>query len=310
MARRPEAPWTAAEIGDQRGRTVVVTGANTGIGFETARLMAAAGARVVLACQDAARGAAALQRLRADGHDVSGLTLDLASLASVRAAAGQVLAEHERIDVLICNAGVMMPPPLPTADGFEPHLGVNHLGHFALTGLLLERLTAAPAGRVVVVSSLDHRRGRIEPAELGPEHPIRPMAGYARSKLANLLFAFELDRRLRAAAGTTTIAVAAHPGGAATEVIRHSPLLLRIHGNRFLSRAGEMVIHSPAQAALPSVRAAVDPGVRGGDFLGPAGRLGLAGPPVRVRAAARAHDPALAARLWRESERLTGVHYL
>ncbi|MBW4717544.1 oxidoreductase [Saccharothrix obliqua] len=292
--------WTEADIPDQRGRVAVVTGANTGIGFETARALAARGATVVLACRDPRRADDAAERISrvAPGAEVRVVHLDLASLASVRGAA-EAIAEHGRIDLLVNNAGVTGLRGR-TRDGFEIQFGVNHLGHFALTGLLADRLLATPGSRVVTVSSIGHRLGVLDPAD--PQTGGR--SAYARSKLANLLFSHELHRRLRAA-GADTSALAAHPGGAATEVFRNSSAWFRAP-NLLLAR---LLGRTPAMGALPTLRAATDPAARGGEYYGPGGLFEVHGHPERVTAAARAHDTALQQHLWRASERLSGVTY-
>src|SRR6266699_5420242 len=221
------AKWTSDDVPGQRGRLAVVTGANTGLGFETARVLAARGASVVLAVRDTEKGKRAAARIAgtAPGADVMVQPLDLACLDSVRAAAGELRATHPRIDLLINNAGVMFTPKQTTRDGFELQFGTNHLGHFAFTGLLLEQMLPVPGSRVVTVSSLAHRiRARINFGDLQSERSYSRVAAYSQSKLANLLFTYELARRLSSAA-TTTIAVAAHPGLAATELTRHTPAI-------------------------------------------------------------------------------------
>src|SRR5690349_3461166 len=219
------ARWTSDDMPGQRGRLAVVTGANTGLGFETARILAARGASVVLAVRDTDKGKAAAARIAgtAPGATVTVQPLDLASLESIRAAAGELRARHPAIDLLVNNAGVMFPPRQTTGDGFELQLGTNHLGHFALTGLLLEQMLPVPGSRVVTVSSLAHRvRARINFDDLQGQRSYSRVAAYSQSKLANLMFTYELHRRLSSAA-TTTIAVAAHPGLAATELTPHTP---------------------------------------------------------------------------------------
>lgn len=298
--------WTEDEIGDQTGRTALVTGGNSGIGFCTAQRLREHGAAVVLGCRDVGRGKAAATALQAlgPGVPVRTLALDLASLASVRAAAALL---DGRLDLLVCNAGVMLAPAGRTEDGFEPHLGVNHLGHFALTGLLLDRLLATPGSRVVVVASLGHRQARIDPDHLGRAPSRLRFADYARSKLANLLFAQELHHRLTAA-GASSIAVAAHPGGARTNIVRHSARL-----SRRLARQDQgwrrHLFQEPEVAALSVVRAATDPTAAGGEFYGPDGPFGLTGRPSLTRAAPRVYDRHLQRRLWTASEELTGVRY-
>ncbi|HEX3779590.1 MAG TPA: SDR family NAD(P)-dependent oxidoreductase [Pseudonocardiaceae bacterium] len=298
--------WTAADVPDQSGRTAVITGANSGLGFEVARVLAERGATVVLACRDTDRAGRAADRIRADtpNADIRITQLDLASLDSVRAAAEHLGDDHPRIDLLINNAGLMMPPYGRTEDGFELQFGINHLGHFALTGLLLDRLVTVPGSRIVTISSNAHKGGRINFDDLGSDERYRRTAAYAQSKLANLLFTYELQRRL-AEAGAETIAVAAHPGGSRTELTRNTPRPLR-PATRVLMR---IMGQSAAMGALPTLRAAVDAAVRGGDYYGPDGRSEQTGYPKLVESNARSHDSADQRRLWIESQRLTNVSY-
>jgi NAD(P)-dependent dehydrogenase (short-subunit alcohol dehydrogenase family) len=293
--------WGEADIPDQSGRTAVVTGANSGIGFETARALAAKGARVVLACRSEEKGRDASLRLAAavPGADARFERLDLGSLASVRAFAEKLCAREPRLDLLVNNAGVMMPPYGKTEDGFETQLGTNHLGHFALTGLLLEPLRRTPKARVVSVSSLAHFWGGIAFDDLQSERSYNPTRAYGQSKLANLLFVLELQRRL-AAARVDALAAAAHPGSTRTELQRHSGLMHAI-----------VLVFSqqPREGALPTLYAATAPDVRGGEYFGPSGFAGCIGPPGRARSSPRARDAAAAQRLWDVSERLTGVRY-
>jgi NAD(P)-dependent dehydrogenase (short-subunit alcohol dehydrogenase family) len=301
-------PWTAQSVGDQRGRTAVITGANSGIGFETAKVLAEGGATVVLACRDLGKAKEAADRIAAEvpGATVDVVRLDLASLASVRQAAGQIRSRYPRLDLLINNAGLMMPPYGRTEDGFELQIGTNHLGHFALTGLLLDRLLATPGSRVVTVSSFGHRSGRIDLDDLDfSRRAYRPTAGYGQSKLANLLFTYELQRRL-AAVGTQTIAVALHPGAVPTELQRHAGGAMRVAGQLLMSRLGQ---RDAAMGALATLRAATDPGVRGGEYYGPVGFLGWSGYPAVAESSARSHDTDMQRRLWAESEALTEVSY-
>jgi NAD(P)-dependent dehydrogenase (short-subunit alcohol dehydrogenase family) len=298
------ARWTSDDMPGQHGRLAVVTGANTGLGFETARILAARGASVVLAVRDTDKGKAAAARIAgtAPGANVTVQPLDLASLDSVRAAAGELRARHPRIDLLVNNAGVMFPPRQATADGFELQLGTNHLGHFALTGLLLEQMLPVPGSRVVTVSSQAHRiRARINFDDLQAERSYSRVAAYSQSKLANLMFTYELARRLSAAA-TTTIAVAAHPGLAATELTRHVPAIAAYFYARVISQ-------NPAMGALPVLRAATDPGVLGGQYYGPGGIFGTRGYPEPARSSRQSHDTAIQRRLWTVSEELTGVTF-
>ena len=299
--------WTAADAPDLAGRTAVITGANTGLGLEVAKVLAAHHARVVLAVRNPGKGAEAAAAITAltPGAEVTVQPLDLTSLASVRAAAEGLRSAHERIDLLINNAGVMWTPPSTTADGFELQFGTNHLGHFALTGLLLDRLLPVEGSRVVTVSSVGHRiRPRIDFDDLAFEHDYDRVAAYGRSKLANLLFTYELQRRL-AAAGAPTAAVAAHPGGSDTDLVRHSPSWLQ----RLNSVFGSLVMQSAAMGALPILRAATDPAVTGGEYYGPSGFRELRGYPKVVSSSARSHDAEVQGRLWTASEELTGVTF-
>ncbi|GIG40567.1 SDR family NAD(P)-dependent oxidoreductase [Cellulomonas phragmiteti] len=292
--------WTEQDIPDQSGRVVVVTGANTGLGHETARALAEHGARVVLAVRDVAKGEQAAARLPGD---VSVQALDLTSLASVRAAAADLRAAHPRIDLLINNAGVMYTPKQTTADGFELQLGTNHLGHFALTGLLLDRLLPVPGSRVVTVSSNAHRlRAAIHFDDLQWERSYDRAGAYGQSKLANLMFTYELQRRL--ASHGTTVAVAAHPGLSRTELARNAPTALRLPLT-WLSP----LFPSAAMGALPTLRAATDPGVVGGQYYGPDGRREVRGHPTLVTSSPDSHDRATQQRLWTVSEELTGVAF-
>ncbi len=291
-----------SSVPDQSGRTVFITGANTGIGWEAARVLAARGARVLLGCRSACRGADARRRiLDLHGHaNVALVPLDLGSLASVRVAAAQVLREP-RLDVLINNAGIMVPPRQLTEDGFESQFGVNHLGHFALTGLLLPRIKDQDGARIVTVSSHAHRVGTIQFDDLAAEQRYRRQGRYAQSKLANLLFSYELQRRLQGA-GCRAIAVACHPGGADTELSRNLP--------RFAVDLIPLVrwaLNTPAQGALPTLRAVVDTAAKGGEYFGPAGFAELTRGARQVRSTSRSHDRALARRLWEVSVELTGV---
>jgi NAD(P)-dependent dehydrogenase (short-subunit alcohol dehydrogenase family) len=302
--------WTAADVPDQSGRTAVVTGAGGGLGLETAGVLAGRGARVVLAGRDLGKAERAADRIRsaARGASVLVVQLDLASLASVRAAAGQIRDACPRLDLLINNAAVMAIPRELTEDGFERTLATNHLGHFALTGLLLGRLLDTQGSRVVTVSSNGHRPGIMDFDNLQLASRYKPWRAYYRSKLANLLFTYELQRRL-AAAGAGTSALAAHPGNARTDLWRHSSRFDQaLYRDRF--RVLTFWFAQSAQAgALPTLRAATDPAARGGEYYGPGGPLQFTGHPVRVESSARSRDEAAAARLWEVSEELTGVSY-
>ncbi len=301
--------WSAHDIPDQSGRVAVVTGANSGIGFVTARELARRGARVVLACRDETRGRAAEELMRAQvpGADVNLVRLDLADLASVRAFAADL--KEDRVDLLVNNAGVMALPQRRTVDGFEMQLGTNHLGHFALTGLLLPRLReAGPGARVVTVSSGLHFLGTPDPRDLQMDHRYRRWLAYGRSKSANLLFVHELARRL-AAEGSAVVAAAAHPGYAATNLQTAGP---RMEERAWRERGAELlnrfVAQSAEEGALPSLYAATAPGVRPDDFFGPRVQLWRGAPTRSLRARWTVDDRASAG-LWAVSERLTGVSF-
>ncbi|MGE2832944.1 SDR family NAD(P)-dependent oxidoreductase [Mycobacterium sp. SMC-4] len=299
--------WTAADVPDQSGRVAVVTGANTGIGYEAAAVLAARGAHVVVAVRDLTKGQNAVDRIRRDTPtaEVSLQELDLSSLDSVRRAATDLKAAHPRIDLLINNAGVMYPPKQVTRDGFELQFGTNHLGHFALTGLLLDALLPVDGSRIVTVASMAHRNmADIHFDDLQWERRYNRVAAYGQSKLANLMFTYELQRRL-AANGAKTIAVAAHPGLSNTELMRHIPLM-KLPG---VPKLADLVTNSPAVGALPTLRAATDPAVQGGQYYGPSGFQEMVGYPVLVQSTKKSHDVAVQQRLWAVSEELTGVTY-
>jgi NAD(P)-dependent dehydrogenase (short-subunit alcohol dehydrogenase family) len=294
--------WTADNIPDQKGRTAIVTGANTGIGLETARELARKGAHVTLACRSRDKGEAALADIRSTvpAASVDLQLLDLADLRDVAAFADRFKAANARLDLLVCNAGVMAPPASKTAQGFELQFGVNHLAHFALTGALLPLLLATPGARIVVVSSNAGGMGKIDFDDLNFEkRGYSAWPAYSQSKLANQLFVRELSCRLRAA-GSTVMATAAHPGWTATELQRH---------NLFARLMNPLVAMKPTQGALPTLRAATDPQAANGDYFGPNGRLGWTGYPIRVPMDKRALNEADAERLFRASEQLAGVSY-
>ena len=300
------ANWTAADIPDQTGRVAVITGANTGLGYETAAALADHGARVVLAVRNLDKGKDAAARIAAKspGADVALQELDLTSLDSVRTATERLKSDYDHIDLLINNAGVMYTPKETTKDGFELQFGTNHLGHFALTGLLLERLLPVPGSRVVTVSSMGHRiLADIHFDDLQWERSYNRVAAYGQAKLANLLFTYELQRRL--APHGTTIAAAAHPGGSNTELGRYTPTVFRPLVNVFFS----VIAQDAAMGALPTLRAATDPAVLGGQYYGPDGFAETRGHPKIVSSSAKSHDPDRQRRLWTVSEELTGVRY-
>jgi NAD(P)-dependent dehydrogenase (short-subunit alcohol dehydrogenase family) len=305
----PPAPsrWTAADIPDQSGRTIIVTGANSGLGYQTALELARHGAHVVMTARDGEKGRAAKARIEAER--VSGSLelrkLDLADLDDVKRFAATIIADGLPVDVLINNAGVMMPPRSLTRQGHEQQFGVNHLAHFVLTALLIERLAQSSDGRVVTVSSDLHKRGQIHFDDLTGARDYGRMSFYAQSKFANVLFALELDRRLKAA-GLPVKSLLAHPGYSATNLQLNGPtgilkLFMRI-GNRFLAQ-------DVAMGALNELYAATAPAAAGGQFIGPDGRGEKSGYPKIVQPIAAARDPDLAKRLWRLSEDLTGVRF-
>lgn len=294
--------FTNSDVPDQSGRTILVTGANTGLGFETAKVLAERGARVLLGCRSVGKANTAIDAIRGDVSDANldVVQLDQADLASVHDAAAQV-NEEQRLDVVVNNAGIMMPPKEFTADGFESQFGVNHLGTFALTSLLLPKLDEQPNGRVVVTSSIAHRGAKIFFDDIDAAGSYRAQERYGQSKLANLMFAFELDRRLRRAR-SSTIAVGCHPGIADTELARHLPSLVRFAVPLF-----RPFFNSASDGAWPTLMAATGPGVKGGDYFGPTRRGETAGPAGKAHATSVARDDALAARLWELSVEMTGV---
>ncbi len=293
--------WITKNIPAQNGKLFLVTGANSGIGFEVTRGLAQQGASVVMACRDLEKAAQAAGQVREE-HPKAQLhvmELDLADLRSVRDFAEQFHRKYNRLDVLINNAGVMATPYRKTADGFELQFGVNHLGHFALTGLLLDLLKATPGSRVVTVSSYAHWFGFINFGDLNAEKFYYRWMAYTQSKLANLLFAYELNRRL-ARAGEDTFSLAAHPGSTVTQLQQYTRLFTFING---------LIGHGSQPAALPILYAATRPELQGGDYIGPDGFLGQRGFPHKALSSPVARNEKLARRLWEVSEELTGVEY-
>ncbi|MFE4829176.1 oxidoreductase [Streptomyces sp. NPDC056672] len=304
--------WTAARIPDQRGRTAVITGAGSGIGFEAARALAVRGATVVLAVRDPEKGNRARARITGEAPQarVEVQRLDLSSLASVRAAAEELRAAHPRLDLLINNAGVMRVPHQTTVDGFELHFGTNHLGHFALTGLLIEQMLDVAGSRVVTVSSADERRtdGMVAEDVHWTARQYSTTGAYAQSKLANIMFTYELQRRLSGRSGP--VALAAHPGGSDTEGARRtiggfSPALRAA----FAVVIRPLLFQSSEQGAWPTLRAATDPDAVGGQYYGPGGFLESKGHPKAVQSSKESHDTEMQARLWELSEELTQVKF-
>lgn len=297
--------WTAADVPDQTGRVAVITGANSGLGLETARELSRCGATVVMAVRSLDRGEAAADDIRAGqpDADVRLQQVDISSLESIRTGTAALRANLDKIDLLINNAGVMYTPRQSTADGFEMQFGTNHLGHFALTGLLLDKLLGVDGARVVTVSSIGHRvRSKIDFDDLNAEQGYNRIAAYGRSKLANLLFTYELHRRLREADAAVE-ALAAHPGVSDSELGRHIP------GADFLRPVTKIMTQSPAMGALPTLRAATDPDAVGGQYYGPDGFMETRGHAVLVGSSDRSHEAETQQRLWQASEELTDVTY-
>ena len=303
--------WTIDDMPSLAGRVIVVTGANSGLGYEGARGFARRGAKVIMACRNIGKGEDARQKIVAESPTakVEVMALDLASLASVRRFAEDVLAQTDRLDALCNNAGVMALPRCETADGFEMQLGTNHFGHFALTGRLLPLLLKTAGARIVTQSSGAHRMGRMAFDDLAGKQSYGKWTAYGQSKLANLLFAFELDRRLRARRAKA-MSVACHPGYAATELQAAGP---KMEGSAFMESimalGNRLLAQDAAKGALPMLYAATAPDIEGGDYIGPDGIGELWGYPKKVQPTARARDPEPAARLWTVSEELTGVRY-
>lgn len=296
------ARWTHDNIPAQTGRVAIVTGANSGIGLEAARALAHKGATVVFACRNEAKAQAAMADIRAgvDGADLRFIPLDLADLESVAAFASTATEQLDRLDLLINNAGVMVPPEGRTKQGFELQFGVNHLGHFALTAQLFDLLAKTEGSRVVNLSSMAHRFGSMDFDDLDFEsRGYSANAAYGQSKLANLLFTRELARRARAAGVDVTV-TAAHPGWTATNLQQHSSVF------QFLSPVVGM---KPQKGALPTLRAAIDPAAQSGDYFGPKGLMEIRGWPVKVDTTPAAKSDADAARLWEVSEARTGVRF-
>ena len=301
--------WNLSQIGDQKDKTVIITGANSGIGFESARVFATQGARVIFACRDPKKAEDAMAQIK-EGNpaaEMNFIPLDLASLASIRNFSEQFIAGYDSLDVLLNSAGIMMVPYGLTVDGFERQLGTNHFGHFALTGLLIERLVKTPGSRVVNISSNAHYSGEIDFSDIFfEEGGYTPMGAYSRSKLANLLFTYELQRRLENL-GTSTLALAAHPGISATGLADHfvsQPFTWLVRG------AMKLVFQSAAMGALPGLRAVVDPQAIGGQYYGPDGKGEKSGNPIVVDSNSTSKNKESARTLWERSEDLTGVAYL
>jgi NAD(P)-dependent dehydrogenase (short-subunit alcohol dehydrogenase family) len=294
--------WDSSDILDQKDRVAIVTGSSSGIGYETARVLAEKKATVIVAVRNLKKGETVVQKIKASHPhaDLRVMELDLASLTSVRNFAKKFEEEYSRLDLLINNAGVMMPPYSKTADGFERQFGTNHLGHFALTGLLFDLINRTPGSRIVNVSSSAHHYGQLDFDDLNWEkRPYKKMRTYGDSKIANIYFTYELQRRLNGN-GSDTLVTAAHPGWTATELQRHVGVLGFL--NHFFSQDITM-------GALPTLYAAVGEDVEGGDYYGPSGWREMKGYPKKVESNALSHDKEVAAKLWEFSEELTGVQF-
>ena len=301
--------WTFENIPDLQGKTIIVTGGNSGLGYESVKAFALKGATVILACRNLAKGEKAKNEILKTNPsgEIQVMQLDLANLTSVEAFAEKFASEHKQLDVLLNNAGIMATPNIKTDDGFEAQLGTNHLGHFALTGHLLPMLKGTPQSRVVNVSSLANKGGKMDFNDLMFEkcRKFKPMRAYGQSKLANLLFTYELQRFFEAN-NIDCIAVAAHPGGSNTRLANH------FETNKFMeavSKIARGAMQPAAKGALPQIRASVDANVKGGDYFGPSGIGELFGYPVLVKSNAASHNEENARKLWAVSEKLTGVKY-
>ncbi len=303
--------WIEENIPDQTGKLALITGANSGIGFHAARFLAARGARILMACRSPDKGQQAVSAILADNPVVAPelIRLDLADLASIHSCASKLSASYPRLDILINNAGVMALPRRQTKDGFEMQFGINHLGHFALTGLLLNSLLSAPAARVVTVSSSMHLFGKMNFDDLNAEKRYQKWSAYGQSKLANLLFAYEIQRRL-ARNGFSTISLGCHPGFASTNLQIAGPRMegsqVKVLFNKVVNR---LFAQSAQMGALPVLYAAVSSQLSGSEYIGPGSFGGYRGYPKKVKSSAASHDVEVAAQLWTVSEELTGVHY-
>jgi NAD(P)-dependent dehydrogenase (short-subunit alcohol dehydrogenase family) len=300
--------WTAQQMPSQAGKTALVTGANSGIGYQTAVELARHGAHVLLGCRNAEKGQAALLRLQgeAPGASVEVVALDMASLQSIRGFATEFAARGKALDMLINNAGVMgFPKRELTVDGFEGQFGTNHLGHFALTGLLIPQLLAAAAPRVVTVASIAHRRAKMDFDNLQGEKSYKPMGAYGQTKLANILFADELNRRA-VAEGSRLVSMPVHPGVSVTNIFANGPGTGGLKAVIF-GLLSKVIMQSDAAGALPTLYAATAPEAKGGEYIGPDGFMEMKGSPVVVQPKPQGKDEAVAKRLWTVSEELTGV---
>ena len=301
--------WTINNIEDLGGKVYIVTGANSGLGFESSKALAAKGASVVMACRNLDKGNKAKEEILKDfpAVDIKVMKLDLQDLSSVKSFSESFQNEYQRLDVLLNNAGIMMPPYQLTKDGYESQFGVNHLGHFALTGLLMNLIKTTPNSRVVNVSSLAHKRGEINFDNLmyEKENSYSPMKAYGRSKIANLYFTYELQRRFEANK-INALSVSAHPGISETNLSKFMEKRFIVS---LLKPIFSFIMQPASMGALPQLRAATDPSVKGAQYYGPGSKREFKGYPVLVNSNESSHDLEIASRLWRVSEELTKVVY-
>lgn len=301
--------WTTNDIPDLKNRVIIVTGGNSGLGYESVKAFVDKGAEVILACRSLEKGDVAKSEIEKSNPSgkVLVMKLDLMDLSSIISFAADIKLKYDHLDVLLNNAGIMMTPYQLTKDGFESQLGTNHLGHFALTGLLLDVIVKTPKSRIVNVSSMAHKGGQLDFDNLSYDNgsSYEPMTAYRRSKIANLFFTYELQRRL-ASNQSETIAVAAHPGVSMTNLANHMEGTLMY---KIFTLFGGLISHSPANGALPQIMASVDPGVKAGEYYGPDGFSAMKGDPVLVQSNKASHNLEDARKLWEVSEKLTGVSY-
>ncbi|HEX2968656.1 MAG TPA: oxidoreductase [Bacteroidales bacterium] len=294
------------KVSSRKGRIAIITGSNTGLGYETAKILAGTGMKVIMACRNMEKAESAKKMILKThpGSDLEIMPVDLSRLASVRNFADMYMSAFDRVDLLINNAGIMIPPYSLTEDGFESQMGVNYFAHFLLTALLFDTIVKTPGSRIVALSSNAHKKGEIRFEDLNRRKDYNPLNAYRQSKVACLIFAKELDRRIRRA-GLETLSVAAHPGLSITELVRHIPKWVMVIGKPLTA----IVTHPPAKGAMPVVYAALSPDVKGGEYFGPQGYNEWKGEPGRVDSTSYANDKSIAARLWDISEKLTGVNF-
>lgn len=299
--------FTLKNAPSQQGKIAIVTGANDGIGYETALGLVSKGAKLIVACRNPEKADAAIVRMKKDfpEADISFIQLDLNSLKSVRNFADEFKRTHQKLDILINNAGIMVPPFAKTAEGFESQMGVNYLAHFLLTGLLIKELNLSDNGRVVSLSSVVHKSGKIDFDNLNAENGYSKSDAYSQSKLACLMFAYELDRRLKES-DSNVVSVGAHPGGSVTNLVKHMSRLQKI----FLLPIFRMLSHAPKEAALPSLMGALDSKAKGGDYFGPTGFGDISGKPGKVKSSSHSYDKTVAKKLWDASEKLVDFKFV